>query len=158
MIKNNIWNRIFHRKELKQQKEKYLKAKSLIGFGPETLQFIKGAKDLDELLKAHKIAWIRGFQNGNLGPCLYGKFRTKDIAKMKPSEVYLGDIYGLWTFNIPHWNENKDVQMIGNGWGIPEDTKCYDLIMKQYAGLLESNIKSLIQRSKIFVEEYNKNQ
>lgn len=157
MKKRTLWNIIFHPKELKKQKEEYLRAKSLVGFGPETLQFVNGAKDLNDLLKAHKIAWVRGYRNSNLGPCSYGMFRTKDISEMKPEEVFLGNIYGLWTFNIPYWNKIKDNTMAGNSYNLPKDTKCYDLIMTQYRGLLKSNIKAIISKSERFIVEYNSN-
>ena len=155
MKKRNLWNRIFHSEELKKEHEEYEKAKSLVGFGSETLQFIEGAKDLDELLKAHKIAWSRGYRNENLGPCSYGIFRTHtDIESMTADEVYLGDIWGLWTHNIPFWNDHKEETMSGNGFEIPEDTLCYDLIMRQYRNLLRKNIQNIINESREYIRNY----
>jgi len=152
-IKDTLWNRLFHSKELKVQKEKIAESKKLVGLGPETLQFITRAKTLNELLQAHKIAWERGYRNENLGPCSYGIFRTKDIAKMKPEEVYLGNIWGLWTFNIPEWENNKNETMVGNGFGINPETKVYDLIMSQYRTLLKKNIEKIIFNSKEIIYE-----
>lgn len=154
MIKNNLWNRIFHSKELSEQTKQYETAKKLVGFGPETLQFINGAKDLVQLLDAHKIAWNRGYQNENLGPCEYGRFRTKNISDMTIDEVYLGDIYGLWTFNIREWNKHSDETMAGNGWGFPDDTKVYDIIMRQYRTILRKNVEKIIYESKQYIKEY----
>lgn len=139
MKRNNLFNRIFHSKELKAQKVQYEKAKALVGFSPETLQYIKEAKDLTQLLEAHKLAWRRGYQNENLAPCFYGMFRTENINTMKPEEVFLGTIWGLCTNNIPFWDNHKEETMAGNSFGISDDTKIYDLIMRQYRTLLCKN-------------------
>lgn len=152
MKKINLWNKLFHRSELEQQKSEYEKCLVLRGLESETLQFVELAKDLDELLEAHKKAWIRGYQNANLGPCSYGMFRTqKSIPEMLPSEVYLGDIYGLWTFNIPDWNKEKG-QTIDLGDG--KTRTCYGIVMNQYRRLLVSNIKSIVRECKNYIYEY----
>ena len=70
---------------------------------------------------------------------------------MLPSEVYLGDIYGLWTFNIPDWNKEKD-QTIDLGDG--KLRTCYSIVMNQYKRLLVSNIKSIVHECKNYIHEY----
>lgn len=155
ILKNNAWNRMFHHKKLELQEDKYLEYQKLIGLGPETLQFVKISKTLEELLDAHKIAWFRGYRNDNLGPCEYGMFRTKDISTMVPNEVYLGNIWGLWTFNIPSWNKYSEETMVGNGYGINPETKVYDLIMSQYKTLLTRNIESIIYEAKEYCRTFD---
>ena len=44
------------------------------------------------------LAW-----NSAICPDKYGMFRTKDISTMDPSEVFLGDIEGLWTHSLSYW-------------------------------------------------------
>lgn len=44
------------------------------------------------------LAW-----NPAICPDKYGMFRTSDISTMDPSEVFLGDIYGLWTHSLNYW-------------------------------------------------------
>lgn len=154
MKRNNLWNRIFHHKELKAQEKKYLEAQKLIGFGPETLQFIKRAQTLNDLLEAHKIAWKRNYRNKNLAPCEYGMFRTKDIANMTADEVYLGNIYGLWTFNITHWNNHTPSSAGLSVWGFKDGTTDVDLIIRQYRTLLRKNVEELIYDAKEYIRKY----
>lgn len=156
MIKNNVWNRIFHHKKLEVQEDKYLESQKLIGLGPETLQFIKLAQDLNELLEAHKKAWDRGYRNSNLGPCEWGIFRTKDISTMSANEVFLGNVFGLWTFNIPYWNEHSEDVMGVNSCGIPKDVKCYSFIVQQYRLLLKRNVEAIIRESKEYCTKFDK--
>ena len=95
-----------------------------------------------------------GFKNENTRPCKYGFFRTEDIETMRPDEVYLGDIYGLWTNNIPFWEEHRDETMAGNGFGIPGDTKCYDLILNQYRACLSSAVTYQKRKAENLVNKY----
>lgn len=70
---------------------------------------------------------------------------------MLPNEVYLGNIYGLFTQNIQFWEEHKDDKYDVNEFGISKDTLIYDLIVDQYKNILLSNIKSMLN---IASEEY----
>ena len=38
----------------------------------------------------------------------YGMFRTKCIGTMSMDEVFLGDIYGLWTHTLTYWLSCQD--------------------------------------------------
>lgn len=59
---------------------------------------------LEDTFKIHKqlgtmhLAWSPA-----ICPYKYGMFRTKQIATMDPSEVFLGDIEGLWTHSLSYW-------------------------------------------------------
>ena len=59
---------------------------------------------LEDTFKIHRqlvamhLAW-----NSAICPDKYGMFRTSNIATMDPSEVFLGDIYGLWTHSLSYW-------------------------------------------------------
>jgi hypothetical protein len=142
-IKDNLWNRVFHNKALKEWKIEIKKLQRIIGWYDNLNQELNEAKTLEDLLNVHKHAWEIGYQNDNIAPLEWGMFRTKDILQMSPSEVYLGGIWGLSTKNIPFWNANKKETMAGNGFGIDENRLIYDLIMQQYRQHLKSNFRAI---------------
>ena len=154
-IKDNLWNCIFHKKQLKKQREYKKLLHAIIGWFPQICQDLREAKTLEGLMNIHKKAWELGYQNSGLGPCPWGMFRTKDILQMQPSEVYLGDIWGLSTKNIPFWNEHRTETMAGNGFGIDDDKKIYDLIMSQYRNHLRNNFNAIKQEAEnwLFVKK-----
>ena len=98
MRRNNMWNRIFHNKEIKKNIVECNKFLVWNNQGQHFLDAIGKAISLYRVLDIHRDAWGTGFQNGNIGPCAYGIFRTKDISKMTAEEVYLGGIWGLIIF------------------------------------------------------------
>ena len=146
-LKENLWNKLFHKKTLTEQKQKYKKAKRIIGWKDQLFQDLNEAKNLTDIMLVHQHAWELGYQDIRLAPCEWGMFRTKNISEMKPEEVYLGNIWGLRTANIPFWEENKEETMAGNGFGIKDDTLIYDLIMKQYRDHLKSNFHAIIKEN-----------
>lgn len=155
VLKNkSIWNRWFFAKELIEQARKYKKMKTLLSKYNMYYDKIVNSKSLLELLEFHRIIWVEGFRNKNLGPCEWGCFRTSDIAEMLPEQVYLGNIYGLWTFNIPKWEEDHDEVMGPNGFGVAKDTKIYDLILDHYKCILKSNMNSIKSECVDFISEY----
>ena len=139
-IKNNLWNRMFHSKALKEYQEWKEKAHSIIGWNKQLNEDLKRAKTLQELIDIHKHAWEIGYQNPNIAPCAWGMFRCESIPELTLDTLYLGDIWGLWTNTGRFWEEHKDETMAGNGFGIDPNKKIYDLIMQQYCRLLRSNI------------------
>ena len=142
-IKNTFWARLFKPNTVKANKKTIENIrKSLISWDT-IMSKLRNASTLSELMIVHKRAWNANYQNDNIGPCSYGYFRTKDIAKMTISEVYLGDIWGLWTHNIEWWEQNKEETMAGNGWGIDPSTTCYSLIYDQYKNHLVSNLNAI---------------
>ena len=149
MKQNNIFNRFFFKEVLKEEKEKYERCKSLVGHFPELDERIGASKSLEEVLELHKKAWGLGYQNGNLAPCEYGMFRTKNISKMTPNEVYLGNIYGLWTHSLPKWEETRNEKF-------SENITIYDVILSQYKNILRSNIRELYKEAKNIIISYEK--
>ena len=141
--RENLWNRIFHKKELREQQKQRIFAQNIIDAAERFLDELNECNDLQGMLQIHRECWKAGFNNKNLGSNGYGMFRTKDIAKMKAEEVYLGDIYGMWTFNIPYWEKQKDKPYGCNNWGIKPDTTVYQLVVNQYKNLLVTNIKHI---------------
>ena len=76
------------------------------------LSEISKADSLMGLLEVHKRMWADGIRHSNIGPNEFGIFRTDDIATMRPSEVFLGNIYGLWTAPLSEWIGSKDEHII----------------------------------------------
>jgi hypothetical protein len=154
--KNSLWNKIFCKSKLREQSKAYRSAKILHAYYSTAVGRINNAKDLNELLECHKDVWRYGYRNTNLSPNPYGMFRTSSIEKMTIDQVYLGDIWGLWTNNIRFWNIHKDDTMAGNGFGIDPNKKVYDLIMDQYKYHLLSNINVINSNALTYVIAYEK--
>ena len=142
MHKNNLWNRIFFKKEVRKNMKDAELQLTLSNNGARIIKAIEKCDSLYELMDIHKEAWAMGFQNINLGPDKYGMFRTESIPNMKPEEVFLGNIWGLSTHAIPFWEERK-LQPYGcNGFGMDPKTnmRVYDIVLNQYKNLLYFNI------------------
>lgn len=143
-ISNNLWNKIFHKKALKEYKAYREECSRIIGWYPQLLQDLMEAKDLPTLLSIHKHAWEIGYRNQNIAPCEWGMFRTSNILDMTPSEVFLGGTYtGLNTNNIPFWEAHKQDKWSCNGWGHEPEDLLYDTIMEQYRNHLKSNFRAI---------------
>lgn len=145
MKRNNIWNRLFHNSEIRNNKEQmsiYVKQCEL---GQSFINTIKDCDSLINLMYIHKDAWNNGFQNKNIAPCLYGIFRTSNILTMVPCEVFLGGIYGLNTNPIPFWEAHKNDKYGCNGFGIDKNDSLYEIVLNQYKNLLLSNIRYMIK-------------
>lgn len=154
MRKNNWFNRTFHSKEVVANQAEATKQTALYTKRHEILKEIEAATTLEQLLDLHKKAWKEGYQNANIGPCSCGIFRTENIETMRPEEVYLGGIWGLFTKSIPFWEDFKEDYYGSNGFGIEPKTKLYDIIMRQYRRHLKSNISSIAANAKLLIDEY----
>ena len=146
-VRNNLWNRIFRSKALKKYQEWKETAMAIIGWNHQLNEDLKRAKTLQELINVHKYAWEIGYQNSNLEPCAWGMFRCKSIPELTLDNLYLGNIWGLWTNNGRFWEEHKDETMAGNGFGIDPEKKIYDLIMLQYRRYLRLNINAISEQT-----------
>lgn len=124
--------------------------------GARIVNAINKCGSLEELLSIHKEAWIVGFQNENLGPDKYGMFRTESIPTMQPSEVFLGNICGLFTHAIPFWEKRKSQPYGYNGFNINPKTRLYDIVLNQYKRLLISNIEYIWNKAEQLLVVYKK--
>lgn len=154
MRKNNFWNRIFFKKEIRKNMEDAVLKHTLSKNGERIINAVEKCDSLEELLSIHKEAWIVGFQNKNLGPNKYGMFRTENIPTMQPSEVFLGGIWGLFTHAIPFWEEHKSQSYGCNGFGIDPETSLYSLILDQYKEILRCNFTSIWYEAKYILTFY----
>lgn len=94
------------------------------------LDCIENCVTLYDLFNLHKDAWFDGVQNENLGVCRYGMIRAESMETLTPNEVFLGGIYGLFTYELPFWASCND-----------EGAK--KIVFKQYYNLLFSNFKAI---------------
>lgn len=148
-IKNNKWNRIFHRNTIKSCRKKANIYLTQCLEGQNFIEAIDKAETLGQLLNLHKDAWGSGFQCNNLAPCPWGIFRTKSIENMTPGEVYLGNISGLYTHAIPYWEKHKEEKY--------DDSKTvYDIVFTQYKQILLSNINYLFAIAKQELPAYRR--
>lgn len=151
MKKNNIWNKIFHRKDLNKNVENLIKAKRIYNNSEDWLYQVGQANTLSELMILHKRLWREGYQNRNLCPDQYGMFRTEDINTMTIDQVYIGsESYEINTFTIEWWEHHTDVPY-------NDKVTCYDIIFNIYKNLLISNIKELSSIARLNIEEFIKN-
>lgn len=151
MRKNNLWNRIFFKEEVRKNMKDAELQLTLSKNGARIINAVEKCDSLEELLSIHKEAWIIGFQNENLGPDKYGMFRTESIPTMKPEEVFLGNIWGLWTHAIPFWEERKL-----QPFGIDPEISQYDIILDQYKQLLYSNLSYIWCKAETLLVTYKK--
>lgn len=71
--------------------------------------------DLHKLFELHKELAKRGLTNNpSLCPDKYGVFRTQHIETMDENEVYLGNVYGLFTLPLPQWVGTEEEPIIVN--------------------------------------------
>lgn len=92
---------------------------------------------LEDTFKVHRqlgamhLAW-----NHAICPDKYGMFRTSNIATMSTDEVFLGDIYGLWTHSLTYWLSSKNEDAVS-------------IITDQYYQQVLSGIEAEIEELKI---------
>lgn len=146
-VKNNLLNRIFRSKALKEYQEWKKIAYSIIGWNKQLNEDLTRASSLQDLINVHKHAWDIGYRNPNIAPCPWGMFRCECIPMLNLNTLYLGDIWGLWTNPGTFWEEHKDETMAGNGFGVDENKLIYDLIMQQYRQHLRCNINAISEQT-----------
>lgn len=92
--------------------------------------FLQNNHTLQDCYNVHiKLGKANLCYSRSICPNKYGVFRTESIATMSPEEVFLGDIYGLWTHTLTFWQSCHDEDAV-------------EKITKQYYYLLISGIES----------------
>lgn len=157
MRKNNLWNNLFHKKEINKNKKQVYLYINQIHTAPKILEAIDVATSLKQLLNIHKNAWECGFKNINLNPDKSGMFKCDSILTMTPDQVYLGNIYGLNNESITFWESHKCDKYGANKFGISEDTLLYNIVLTQYKRVLRMNIKKLYDLADINLQFYKRN-
>lgn len=137
-IKLTTFNKVFHPNKCKE-------TKNLLAFcnkfsRDNYLKAINGAVTLLELLSIHKQIWQDGYHINSLSNTSNFRANCEDL---NATNVYLGDIWGLWVNNIDTWEHYKDEKYGPNGFGLNPDIMCYDLIMSHYKGILKNSIEKL---------------
>lgn len=167
-VKNTTWNRLFHGEEVEANVELMNECKEIVKLAPNLIGRIgqvtytegdpdsakvTGATSLLDVLALHKEAWAKGFRNLNIGPCEYGIFRTENIETMTPDQVWLGNIYGLWTQNIHFWENERFQKKSGGGWPVYDYLTPFQIVLMQYKGILTSNIEAIADQAKKELDE-----
>ena len=154
MRKNNWWNRSFHKAEIANNQKDATLQTALYARKDEILRNLTQCITLGEVLEFHKQIWKDGYRNKNIGPCSCGAYRTNNIENMKPEEVYLGGIWGLFTKNIPFWEEHRNDKYGCNGFGIDEEQSLYEMILNQYKIHLRNNIIAIANDAHDLINEF----
>lgn len=154
IIRNSLFNRLFHHRTISSNIKKLEDIKSTLWNHPYLIEALNECTTLTELLNIHKQAYAAGYNNKNLSPNKFRMFRTTSISDMKPSEVFLGNIYGIWTNtleffeSLPHQNkthfERTEI--------FPIDS--YSLVFNQYYLHLLSNIEAMYESYQKILEEF----
>ena len=149
MRKKNLWNRLFQSKELTEQEKRYHFCLEIVGFYGSVDTVLREAGTLPGLLEAHKFLWSKGYRNDNLGPDKCGMFRCESIEKMGVEDVFLGNIYGLFTKTLRYWDNCED-SMDLNGRSV----RIKDVIYNQYARHLRSNVDNIYGQARRYILDY----
>ena len=156
IIRENIINKIFRSKQVTLQRKEYRLISQSVGDAEKFLNAVRKCDNLIRMLNLHKLIWQNGFHDKAIAPDKYGVFRTENITSMKSDEVFLGNIYGLWTFPIPDWENQRNALFGTNGFGINPGTTVYSVVLDQYRSLLIKGLNNVIQQKKEWMEEYKK--
>ena len=156
ILRDNWRNRLFHNGQMRRQQKEKERLKVLTKTADDFLQRLATCADLREMMHLHKDMWGKGIRNRTIAPNRNGIFRTKDILTMKPEEVFLGDLYGLWTFTIPTWEQQKG-NRYGSGaaqWGISPDITLYEIVCGQYRRLLVAAVTAIRNEAETSLRQY----
>jgi len=81
----------------------------------------------------------------NAGRDEYGWNRTSKGQTVTEDDVFLGNIYGLWTFPVSHWKKAKNDRKGGWGFSGMENLSVYDVISQQAKNFITSHARPMIQ-------------
>jgi hypothetical protein len=130
MKKNNIFNRIFNKKEVNNAANTTVCYRLILDNFEKYYTLIENSNSLEELLRIHKELFPI-YHCANLDVDPYGMFRADRVENLTIDNVYLGNIHGLWTLTIRQWNTSSDK----------------DIVFDQYANILISNMFALKQEA-----------
>lgn len=152
IYRRNWFNRLFRREQLRAQEDEYLRVSKRLKKADELYDQASRCGSLIRMVAIHKEMWADGFRNRHIGPG--PMFRTKNIETMEPKQVFLGNIFGLFTLPVPAWEKKKSERYGENGFGIKPDTRIYKLVLKQYRKVLTTNLTAVTASERRWMEEY----
>ena len=87
------------------------------------------------------------------GRTRFGWNRTKVGEVVTPEQVFLGNVYGLFTKPVSFWKQRKGEEK--GGWGFPgmEYLNAYDVVASQSTGFLMVHLDSMISSLSVIIEE-----
>lgn len=80
----------------------------------------------------------------NAGRCEYGWNRTKRGETVVADQVFLGNIYGLFTHPVPFWQQRKDEKKGGWGFSGMDNLNAYDVVSQQARQFMTSHTSPMI--------------
>ena len=80
----------------------------------------------------------------NAGREPYGWNRTKHGETVTEDNVYLGNIYGLWTKTVRFWKQRKDEKKGGWGYSGMDHLNAYDVVSEQARKFMASHTGPMI--------------
>lgn len=115
---------------------------------------------LYQLMVTHKRMWKEGVQHQNFGPDRYGMFRTDSIENLSLDNLYLGNVYGIWTNKASVFETPEFKYVGGTSAAVADDSKGKELtdeykkICAQYRNHLISNLRAM--KSNIYDHGYSR--
>lgn len=76
----------------------------------------------------------------NSGRNMCGLNRTQTGASVSEEDVFLGDVYGLFTHPVAFWKKHKDEKKGGWGFSGMEHLNAYDVVEKQALQFVNSHL------------------
>jgi hypothetical protein len=75
----------------------------------------------------------------------YGINRTRYGQQVTGANIYLGNVYGLWTKNVNFWREPDNRKAVS--WGFPgmEGVSPYDVVANQARGFVFGHTSAIIE-------------
>ena len=143
MKRNNWFNRLFFAQEVKDNKEHLKHLEKIFHLSEEMRQMIRETSTLAETIHAHQCIYKNGYCNDQTSPCEWGMFRCDSIENLNLNNLYLGNIYGLFTKPGCYWETHKEDVYGVDSYGIKADTLLYDIVLRQYKRVLIAAITNI---------------
>lgn len=86
------------------------------------------------------------------GRTKFGWNRTKVGEVVTPDNVFLGNVYGLFTKPVSFWKQKRYDEK--GGWGFPdmEHLNSYDVVAGQSVGFLQAHLDPMISSLAVIIE------
>lgn len=114
-------------------------------------QVVRDMKDLNSPRHASMINPLTELvlQISMTGRVEFGWNRTAPGELVTEDNVYLGDIWGLWTKTVRFWKTRRDDKKGTHGWAAPGNyfasRNCYDLVSDQARGFIGDHIPVMVE-------------
>lgn len=153
MKRNNWFNRLFFAQEVKNNKKHLKHLEKLYHLAEEMRQMIRETSTLAETIHAHQCIYKNGYCNDQTSPCEWGMFRCDSIENLNMNNLYLGNIYGLFTKPGCYWENHKEDTYGVDSYGIKADTLLYNIVLNQYKNVLINAVSEIAWKTGIEISK-----